>query len=192
MRKAIVASLVSLVTLALILSGSLYMSHMDYEQRKQDVKELTASAERYRETRLRSDLDEVIGALSSDDRHVQSTAAALLRQLGPLAAPAVDPLIEALNSSDRHLQREAILALGAIGSPSEPATPYLIDAMASHPTEDIGVFAAEALGRVANPRDEAVQRALAHASKAGSQHLRSRAQKAMSHLAQREGQPDEP
>lgn len=185
MRKLVILTMLATLTCAAIFMIEVALSRREYAQRKQLVEALTATADRYRDTKEKGDLEVLIGALDSTDSHTRSTAAALLRQLGPLAAPAVDPLITLVEGLDSQVKREAILALGAIGPSAERATPQLIEAMNRYPGADVGWFAAEALGRVADPQDQMVHQELQEALGTADHHLRASAAEALAELKQR-------
>lgn len=78
-----------------------------------------------------------------------------------------------------------MLALGAIGPPAANATPLLIELIRSYPEDDIGWFAAEALGHVADPEDAEVRQQLREAMDASNQHLRRSAAEALAELQER-------
>lgn len=89
MLRLIRVLLLSVLLCAMVVTIEVAMSRYKYLQRKQRVNELTAVADQYRRTRTPADINILIDALGSSDAHTRSTAAALLRQLGLLASPAV-------------------------------------------------------------------------------------------------------
>jgi HEAT repeat protein len=73
-----------------------------------------------------------------------------LRELGPLAKPAIPALIRALNCGDLYVEREAPRSLGAMGEEAREAVPALI-ANLKKTNRDAGWFSAEALGDIGEP-----------------------------------------
>jgi HEAT repeat protein len=73
-----------------------------------------------------------------------------LRELGPLAKPAIPALISALNCGDLYVEREAPRSLGAMREQARDAVPALI-ANLSKTNCDAGWFSAEALGDIGEP-----------------------------------------
>ena len=73
-----------------------------------------------------------------------------LRELGPLAKPAVPALVRALNCGDNYVEREAPRSLGAMGEDARDAVPALIEKLRNS-NRDSSWFSAEALGAIGEP-----------------------------------------
>ena len=137
-----------------------------------------------------SDSDAVyslVKALHSGDFFEKKSAAACLGQLGPNAVPAVPDLIEAAGGSDPYLARTAVLTLGEVGPDAGLAVPTLLRVMSDRQGEDIGCFAAESLGRIADPSDSEVKAALEDATKSRISQMRIFATRALRILDERHG-----
>jgi HEAT repeat protein len=81
----------------------------------------------------------------------QLLVAAVLEQMGPDAAPAVDSLTELLSSGDLELKREALLALAAIGPDAKSSVPELLKILKDEKSP-VRPAAAYALGRIGDKR----------------------------------------
>ena len=95
-------------------------------------------------------LNDIIDVLHGNWSFAATYACGVLRDLGPLAAPAVPDLIKALNCGDPVVEREAPLALAAIGPAAAPAVPVLI-AKLKYDYRDSAWFCADALGEIGEP-----------------------------------------
>ena len=95
-------------------------------------------------------LNDIIVVLHGNWSFAASSACYVLRDLGPLAAPAVPDLIKALNSGDPLLENSAPRALGAIGPAAAPAVPVLI-AKLKDEKGDTAWYSADALGEIGEP-----------------------------------------
>lgn len=101
----------------------------------------------------------LVNLLDDNSALNRANAAACLRQLGenkvtrdqvaPIAVPALASRIDSVG-------REAPNALAAYGPLSAPAVPQLIRAVERYPTQDTGLFAAEALGNIGPAAKDAV------------------------------------
>jgi HEAT repeat protein len=127
-------------------------------------------------------LNALISAVNSTDSFERTAAIAYLGQVGSNAAPAVKTLIGALNSQDPYDAREAANTLSEIGPSATQAVPDLINAVKNHPNEDIGWFAAGALGYISNSNDLEVVRILSQATKSSDERMRNSANQALSSL----------
>ena len=96
-------------------------------------------------------LNSIIDVLEHGEYSFDRTyACGELRELGPLAKPAVPALVRALNCGDKYVEREAPRSLGAIGEGARDAVPTLIEKLRMS-TRDAGWFSAEALGKIGEP-----------------------------------------
>ena len=84
--------------------------------------------------------------LSDDAVLTRTTAAQVLAELGPRAAPAADDLRNALRDAQASVRSEAARALGRIG---DPAASQDLRALLEDPAAEVRQAAAEALGRLA-------------------------------------------
>jgi HEAT repeat protein len=110
-----------------------------------------------------------------------------LGQVGSRAEPGVDALIGALNSSDPFNAREAAISLGEIGPGARPAVPDLKRAVEQHPDADVGWFAAESLGQIANSNDTEVVAVLKQAAQSPDERMRNSANEGLEALGVRKG-----
>ena len=117
-------------------------------------------------------LNSMISSLKSKDRWERGAAIGFLGQVGDHAEPAVDMLVEALNSTDPYDARGAADSLGGIGPGARRAIPALIKAVKQHDDADIGWFAAESLGHIANSNDTEVITVLTQATKSSDERMR--------------------
>ena len=185
LKQLLIGAAFAAVAFAATIAFQVLLARAEYNQRVENVEELKERRERYREQQTREDLDFIIRALESDKSHRRVQAATSLRQLGPLAAPAIDALITAAEGEDLYVQREAMRALGSIGPAAKPAVPLFINAIKSYPDRDGAWFAAEALGEVADPDDEFVTAALKEASQYERYQLPEFARRALLRLEER-------
>ena len=130
-------------------------------------------------------LNTLIRLLHSNDSFESTGAAIALGAVGGHAEPAVDALIETLESPNHYTAREASTSLGMIGPAAQRAVPALIKAMQQHSDRDVGWFAAESLGYIADPNDASVITVLEQASKSSDDRMRSSAVKGLHSLASR-------
>ena len=96
---------------------------------------------------LHSIIDVLENAKYSFDR---TYACGVLRELGPLAEPAVPALINALDCGDLYVEREAPRSLGAMRGKARDAVPALIKNLRKT-NRDAGWFSAVALGDIGAP-----------------------------------------
>lgn len=130
-------------------------------------------------------LNSLIRSLNSKVWFERTAAIGFLGQVGPHAEPAVGPLVEALNGNDLFGAREAARSLGGIGSGARRAIPDLIKAVQQHDDADIGWFAAESLGNIADPNDKSVIAVLEQASKSTDDRMKKSAIVGLSALESR-------
>jgi len=91
-------------------------------------------------------------ALSGEQSGLRVACARALTQLGPKAAKATPALAKALGQRDALLRWRAAQALAAIGPAASGALEELCKALAEDPGREIRAAAAEALGRIGDPR----------------------------------------
>lgn len=117
---------------------------------------------------------------------IRATAAYALAELAdPAAAGAlIDTLAVRRKDEDAFLRREAARGLGLTGAPA--AVGPLVAALAGDKSEDVRREAAEALGRVANPRDAAAVAALRDATRAADPYLNFAAEVALARIQARD------
>lgn len=130
-------------------------------------------------------LDMLIECLHSRNPFERNAAIALVGQLGPRAKPAVRGLIGALNGSDPYDAREAARSLGEIGVAAREAVPALSRAVKNVPDADVGWFAADSLGAIADPDDAGVVAILQDAKKSRDPRMAEHASRSLSVLDQR-------
>jgi hypothetical protein len=114
-------------------------------QRMQELKQEVQKNPNNREA-----LDEIVDYLNGNWVFSRQYAAGTLRQLGPLAKPAVPDLIRALNCGENVVEREAAIALGAVSV----GMPDAVEPLRRKLTEfkrDVAWFAAESLGEIGKP-----------------------------------------
>ena len=117
-------------------------------------------------------INSLILSVHSDNFLERSSAISFLGQVGSNAQPAVPILIEALNHNDLYDAREAAISLGEIGVGAKQSVPSLIKAMTNHENEDVGWFAAESLGNIAEPNDMSTIVALQQSAKSTNDNMR--------------------
>jgi HEAT repeat protein len=110
--------------------------------------------------------------LESEDVSVRMAALLALRELGPIAWPAVPALIEALDDPLVPVRKSAAGALGGIGESAQPAAPALARAL-SDPHRFVRSWAAMALYEIGPPAKNATS-ALIHMLKSDQENLRGR------------------
>jgi hypothetical protein len=113
----------------------------------------------------------MVQSLQSKDSWEKVAAVAYLGQVGCRAEPATDGLIQALNGADLYAAREAAKSLGEIGPGARRAIPALTNAVRRHADADIGWFAAESLGQIADPDDAAVALLLKQAAASSDERM---------------------
>jgi HEAT repeat protein len=133
----------------------------------------------------RQALNFLIQALQSNDTFEQTAAAAYLGQVGAEAEPAVDALVNTLFGANLFAARESARSLGQIGPNANRAVPALIKAVQQYPNADVGWFAAESLGHVADPRDPEVVSVLEKAANSSDELMRNSATSALRTLKSR-------
>jgi HEAT repeat protein len=84
-------------------------------------------------------------------------------------------LVQALDTGSPFDAREAASSLGEIGHGACRAIPALIKAVQQHDDADIGWFAAESLGHIAESNNRAVITVLMQATKSSDARMRSSA-----------------
>ncbi len=120
-------------------------------------------------------LARLIDLTHSDDSFERTAAIAYLGEVGSNAEPAVDALTQALLGNDPFNAREAARSLGEIGPDARRAIPDLIKAVEQGSNGDVGWFAAESLGHIANLNDTNVVRVLTQATNSSDKRMRFRA-----------------
>lgn len=117
-------------------------------------------------------LPELLDMLEEDDSLIQRGVMAIIRDVGPAAAPAMPALIKLLSAENFHTQYWACRSIGKVGAPDAlPAVPKLIELLENGVTSVRG-NAAEALGRIGPAAGERVVAPLTAATSAGSLRVR--------------------
>jgi HEAT repeat protein len=175
-RVALVLTLIGTVALGLFLLWRIMESDSASIGRHRTYRRLEALRIRAAANPLDTDaVDGLVEALRSASSFRRAHAAAQLGKLGPAAARATNALVDASNGSDHYVAREAVMALGHVGPAAGVAVPDLLRIMKEQPNEDTGWFAAEAVGRIAEPNDAAVIAALEAASRSNVSSMAARA-----------------
>jgi len=124
-------------------------------------------------------------ALRSKSRFRRVEAAAEIGSLGEKGRFATDALVGALETDDRFTAREIVQALGEIGPTARACLPQLIAVMESNPSRDVGWFAADSIGQIADQSDRSALEALSNASHSSDSNLAVRASHALQSIKER-------
>jgi HEAT repeat protein len=101
-------------------------------------------------------VDQIAKGLKAESPDQRIHAAEQLKELGPLAAPAVPALIEALHDKNLSVQHEALLALEHIGPAARGAVGELIGILQKNDRSRLHSGAIEALGAIGSEAASAV------------------------------------
>jgi HEAT repeat protein len=101
-------------------------------------------------------VDGLIRELKSGNLQQQIKAAEALKDLGPLAAPAVPALVEALNDKNPGLQHEALMTLERIGPAARGAVGDLIKLLENKDKSRLHSGAIDALATIGRDAEKAV------------------------------------
>ena len=134
-------------------------------------------------------LNSLIKSLTSKDSFERTAAIGFLGQVGSRAEPGVDALIEALSGGNPFDAREAARSLGEIGPSAQRSVQALIQAVERHPDTDVGWFAAESLGSVADANDASVIKILEQAARTPDERMRKSATTALRILESNRSKP---
>lgn len=133
----------------------------------------------------------LMGSMRSRDSFERTQAIAFIGQVGDAAESAVDALIASLRGADLYNAREAARSLGEIGPAARRSVPALKEAVQLHPHADIGWFAVESLGSVADPSDAAVVALLRRETNSSDSIMCKSAEIALETLYRRSASPHE-
>jgi HEAT repeat protein len=127
-----------------------------------------------------SALNEIVEVLHGRWSFAQTYACGTLRELGPLARPALGDLIWALDCGNPFVEREAARALGDVSVGMPDAVPALMQKLRDE-DDDAAWFAAESLGKIGRPAKPALS-ALERASRSDNQQMADSAKRALKRL----------
>ena len=91
-------------------------------------------------------IETLIKGLKSENPEQRIQAAEALKEMGPLAAPAVPALLESLHGKDLAVQHEALAALEKIGPAAHSAVPELVKLLENKDKARLHSGAIDALG----------------------------------------------